>query len=93
MENEDYLQKLDALNKRLDKQQRRTQDDNMHDKIVEILKQVANVVRIADAQNAPALSTVVEKAGNILDGAIDWAYGDGDFDFLVVDRVLSEFIS
>ena len=57
-------------------------DSREHDPFVELLKDVATVVREADSSNAPDLPDIVEKAGAIYNDAINWAYGDGDFDFL-----------
>ena len=57
-------------------------DSREHDPFVELLKDVATVVREADSSNAPDLTDIVEKAGAIYNDAINWVYGDGDFDFL-----------
>ncbi|PIL35384.1 hypothetical protein GSI_02110 [Ganoderma sinense ZZ0214-1] len=73
-----YQQRLDSLAARIAK----FDNSREHDRFVELLKDVATVVREADATGAPDLSDIVEKAGGIYDSAINWAYGDGDFDFL-----------
>ncbi|TBU44306.1 hypothetical protein BD309DRAFT_1080140 [Dichomitus squalens] len=73
-----YLQQLDHLANRI----AQYNDPRKHDPYLDLLKEVAAVVREADTRGAPNLTEIVEKAGAIYDSAINWAYGDGDFDFL-----------
>ena len=75
----DYLQRLSSLEKRITTYNSKRREDN--DAYVNLLKDVVAVVREADASAEPNLPKIVNKAGDIFDGAIDWAYGDGDFDF------------
>ena len=75
------MKKLDALQTKLETFYSREREDD-DDKFYKLLSEVAIVVRVADAHNDPSLPNIVNKAGDILDDAVDWAYGDGDFDFL-----------
>ncbi len=73
-----YSDRLDALAKRVAAYNRKGKKNGLAD----LLKDVTAVVREAEASNAPELAETVDKAGQICDSAIHWAYGDGKIDFL-----------
>ena len=73
-----YLQRLNSLAARIAEHS----DSEEEDRFVQLLKDVAAVVREADASGTPELPDIVEKAGGIFNDAINWAYSDGEFDFL-----------
>ena len=75
------MQRLNDLEQQI-AQHEALEEERESDPFVALLKDVTVVARDADANAAPDLPDVVNKAGSILDSAIDWAYGDGDFDFL-----------
>ncbi|KAI1797004.1 hypothetical protein LXA43DRAFT_1079300 [Ganoderma leucocontextum] len=73
-----YHERLDALAARIAEYS----DSAQHDPFVQLLKDVATVVREADVSGAPDLADIVQNAGEIYNSAINWAYDAGDFDFL-----------
>ncbi|KAI0719179.1 hypothetical protein C8T65DRAFT_637110 [Cerioporus squamosus] len=73
-----YSDRLDALAKSVAAYNRKGKKDAL----ANLLKDVAAVVREAEASSAPELADIVDKAGEISDRAIHWAYGDGKIDFL-----------
>ena len=75
-----FTERLDGLAARIADYDRSA--EHRDDSFVQLLKDVATVVREAHASSASDLSDIVQKAGGIYDNAIDWAYGDGGFDFL-----------
>ena len=80
-----HIEQLSGLETRLMDymgKSRRDSDDGFDDGFYALLSSVLEVVRNAQSSDAANLDVIVDKAGSILDGAIDWAYGDGDFDFL-----------
>ncbi|KAI0719173.1 hypothetical protein C8T65DRAFT_803280 [Cerioporus squamosus] len=78
-----HIARLSTLATRLaDYKQRSQEEDDFDAGFIALLTSIVDVVRDAEDSGAPDLADIVNKAGSILDGAIDWAYGDGDFDFL-----------
>ncbi len=73
-----YSDRLDALAKLVPGHNRKGKKDAL----VYLLKDVTAVVREAEASNPTELAEIIDKAGEICDSAIHWAYGDGKIDFL-----------
>ena len=73
-----HLKQLDALASQI----ARFSDPYDHDNFDALLQRVAGVVRDAEKAGISTLSEVVEKAGAVLDAGINWAYSEGDYDFL-----------
>ncbi len=64
-----YHERLDSLGARI----AAYSDSREQDPFVQLLKDVATVVREADADGAPDLSDIVERAEGIYNNAINWA--------------------
>lgn len=75
-----YVELLDALQERV--YQHHESEDPEDEAYIDLLKGVIAVVHDAEADSAPHLPEIINQAGDILDSAINSAYGDGDFDFL-----------
>ncbi|KAI0635599.1 hypothetical protein C8Q77DRAFT_1155387 [Trametes polyzona] len=75
-----YLQRLDTLSTLVDRIS--ASGRVKHSVFVDLLKSGTTVVRDAEIAGAPELPHVVDKAGDLFDEAIKWAYTDGDFNFL-----------
>ncbi len=75
-----YVERLDALQERVN--QHHESEDPEDEAYIDLLKGVIAVVHDAEADSAPHLPEIINQAGDILDSAINSAYGDGDFDFL-----------
>ncbi|KAI0661809.1 hypothetical protein C8Q70DRAFT_1052118 [Cubamyces menziesii] len=73
-----YTERLDRLGRLI----QGFKAQGQHEAFVDLLKGVTLVVREADNAGAPELPQVVDKAGDILSKAVNWAYSEGDFDFL-----------
>ncbi|KAJ3002395.1 hypothetical protein NUW54_g5870 [Trametes sanguinea] len=73
-----YLGQLDTLSRQLAS---RNNTDN-RDGFKESLTGVADVVREAENAEASDLAEIAEKAGQVFDAAVGWAYSAGDYDFL-----------
>ncbi|KAI0351720.1 hypothetical protein OH77DRAFT_1429291 [Trametes cingulata] len=73
-----YLERLDRLDKLLGG----FKPHGAQDVFLDLLKSITAVVREADEAGDPELPTVVERAGDLFDKAINWAYTDGHFDFV-----------
>ncbi|KAI9061144.1 hypothetical protein FKP32DRAFT_1605097 [Trametes sanguinea] len=73
-----YLRQLDTLSRQLASRN----NTNNRDGFKELLTRVADVVREAENAKASDLAEVVEKAEQVFDAAIGWAYSAGDYDFL-----------
>ena len=73
-----YAERLDRLGRLI----QGFKAQGQHEAFVDLLKGVTLVVREADDAGAPELPQVVDKAGDILSKAVNWAYSEGDFDFL-----------
>ncbi len=73
-----YLERLERLSTELCEGA-----NDEHEAFLKLLRRVVSVVREADNAHAPDLPEVVEKAAEMLDDAVYWAYSqDGGFDFL-----------
>ena len=82
MEHSDYLAKIEDLKVSL-MSQRSSEGIEDCRQYVNALQLIANVVRDADNNGAPNTREIIERAGDIFDGAVDWAYNKGDIDFLL----------
>ena len=81
MEVLDHLGKLEEIETALTGKQDRKEFESSKE-YAQALREVVAVVRNAEAQGVPNLTEIVERAGDMLDSAVDWGYGEGDFDFL-----------
>ncbi len=78
-----HIARLGMLQTRLaDYQQKSQEEDDFDAGFITLLRKVVDVVRDAEHSGAAHLVDIVKKAGSILDSAVDWAYSEGDFDFL-----------
>ncbi|RPD68412.1 hypothetical protein L226DRAFT_563890 [Lentinus tigrinus ALCF2SS1-7] len=68
-----HTEQLNRLEKRLTNCMLKSRTDEDFD---------ASFYALLKSNEAKDLWGIVDKAGSILDKAIDWAYGDGDYDFL-----------
>ena len=82
MEHPDYIRRIEDLKVPLMLLQ--TSDSGIEDaaEYAKALQSITKIVRDADNEGAPNMREIIERAGDILDEAIDWVYCEGGITIL-----------
>ena len=81
MEHPDYLRRIEDLKVPLMRQQTGEGIEDVAE-YAKALQSITKIVRDADNNGAPNMREIIEKAGDILDEAINWAYCEGGITIL-----------